>query len=592
MKKTVILLISILLLVWVSDVKAGTTSRVLILDQGANVRTGPGTQNTKITSLNKMAYYNLVSDQVYSDTNNHKGCSKDWYHLYYNGVADGYICGEHVQIVVSHSTDDVAPQTDCEKELSTLGFPSSYWGGLCRLKADHPQWQFVADKTNSNWADAIKGESACGWNLIYNSEANQGFIDKTCTKYGNTYVGILPNGIAYYMDPRNYFSERYIFQFLKLQYDASFASIYPSGVNYILKNAAFYKYHLNLQHDLSTMISSAGAELNVNPVFTSARILQELGSKETLYNLYSGVYTGNNNEYYGYYNFYNIGVSDSCVKNYGTTYCGLKYAKNSGWNSVDAAIKGGMNQINKYYLNQNQYSLYYQKFNVLGSNSYSKYSHQYMTNINAPSSESVTMYNTYTNLNEMENAFVFYIPVFNNMSETIDNTGNGAIPDDNPDETPVTIPIYTIVTSAGYKYSQGKISGVSLETNIKTIKESLEAISGSSSVIIRNQQGTIMNGDSSSNCRETKQCIGTGYTIEIKNSSSSEKLTVIINGDTSGDGIIDALDLGQVQKNILKTYDLSGSFALAGDTNDDNKIDALDLGQIQKAIVGKFKITQ
>ena len=36
------------------------TARGYILDQGANVRTGPGTQNTRLTSLGKGSYYILV----------------------------------------------------------------------------------------------------------------------------------------------------------------------------------------------------------------------------------------------------------------------------------------------------------------------------------------------------------------------------------------------------------------------------------------------------------------------------------------------------------------------------------------------------
>ena len=563
-------------------VDAATTARALILDQGANVRKGPGTQNTKITSLGKYSYYNLVEDRTYPDTNNHSGCEKDWYQLYYNGVATGYVCGEHVEVVRSYSTDDIAPNTACEKEMANAGFPSSYWGGLCRLKEKHPNWIFRADNTNSNWTDAIQGESACGWNLISNTESNAGFIDTTCNKYGDTYVGILPKGIAYYMDPRNYLSERYVFQFLHLGYDNNFSTHYPEGVSSILGGSAFYKYHINLGNNMPTLINNAGVELNVSPVFISARILQELGNKETLYNLYSGVYTGYDNLYYGYYNFYNFGVSDSCVKNYGTTYCGLNYAYKSGWNSVDAAIKGGVSQLAKNYLNKNQYTLYYQKFNVLGSGSFPKYSHQYMTNINAPSSESVTTYNTYTKLGIMDSAFIFYIPTFNNMSAAIDNSGNGAIGDNDNTTNPNTIPIYTVVTSAGYKYTSGYISGLNPNTSVSSVKSSLESISGNNTVTITNQNGATV----------TEGLIGTGYKVTISNSSTSEILQIVVKGDTSGDGNINALDLLQVQKKILGTYNLSGAYLLAGDTSGDGNINALDLLQVQKSILGTYTIVQ
>ena len=84
--------------------------------------------------------------------------------------------------------------------------------------------------------------------------------------------------------------------------------------------------------------------------------------------------------------------------------------------------------------------------------------------------------------------------------------------------------------------------------------------------------------------------IGTGYKVNIKNSSETRTLTVVIYGDTSGDGVINALDLLQVQKNILGTYSLSGAYSSAGDTSKDGTINALDLLQVQKNIYDFWKI--
>ena len=43
------------------------------------------------------------------------------------------------------------------------------------------------------------------------------------------------------------------------------------------------------------------------------------------------------------------------------------------------------------------------------------YKHQYMSAIQAPSSEASTVYNSYKNLGVLNQAFVFYIPVYSNM---------------------------------------------------------------------------------------------------------------------------------------------------------------------------------
>ena len=597
MKNIYYILFSIFIMfVCLVDVSAATTARAYI-NSSCNVRTGPGTQYEILDGREKLgAYYNLVKDKTYADENNHNGCNSDWYQVYYNGTATGYVCGDHVDVVYSHSTDDVAPSTTCEIEMSNLGFPSSYWGGLCALKERHPNWQFVPLKINYDWSSIIEKESPCGWNLIYGSNENSGFIDSTCTAYDSGYVGITQTGLAYYMDPRNFLSDRFIFQFEALNYDNNFSEIYNNAVTSIINGAAFYNYHLNQGTNIANLIVENGAALNVSPIFTAARILQELGSGESLYSLYSGNYTadantkygqkfieltGNASAYKGYYNFYNFGVSDSCVQSYGTAYCGLNYAYRQGWNSVSAAIQGGLKQIANNYIANNQNTGYLQKFNVNQSDWSKVATHQYMTNVAAPSSESATTYKTYSNLGILESSFIFYIPVYNNMGETITNSPGGAV-DDGEDNPPSSLPISTIVTSSGYKYQSGYISGIQIGSDVANIKSTIESVSGSNTVNVYNQAGSLV----------ASGVVATGYKVTIGNSSGSETLNVVVKGDTSGDGKINALDLLQVQKTILGINALSGTYKLAGDTSGDGKINALDLLQVQKHILGLSTIVQ
>ena len=204
-----------------------------------------------------------------------------------------------------------------------------------------------------------------------------------------------------------------------------------------------------------------------------------------------------------------------------------------------------------------------------------------MTNVAAPSSESATTYKTYKNLGILESSFIFYIPVFNNMDATITNSPGGAV--DTPDtSTPSALPISTIVTSSGYKYTSNYISGIAVGSDVSSIKANIESVGGSNTVTIYNQSGSVVNNG----------IVATGYKIVINNSSNVETLEVIIRGDTSGDGVINALDLAQVQKNILGTYNLSGAYFLAGDTSGDGVINALDLAQVQKNILGTYNIVQ
>lgn len=581
-KNIVIILIIAVSFLFIPYAQAAETKAWAYITSGGNVRTGPGTHNSKYANAYAGSYYPLVEDKTYTDTNNHNGCSTDWYQIYYSGSKKAYICGEHVKVVRGYKNDSEKPTTACEQKLSAAGFPSSYWGGLCNMQDKHPTWQFVPLKTNTDWKSAVEAESPCGWNLVYDNETNASFIDKTCTAHDGPYIGVSTSAVVYYMDPRNFFNERSIFQFHHLAYDEKFATFYDKGVTSLISNAEFYKYHINKEPsvNLATEIVIASHETEMSPIFTATRILQELGSKDTEEELYSGVYEGYEKKYYGYYNFYNFGVSTSCNNQYGRTYCGLDYAYRNNWYGINAAIKGGVSQIANNYVKQNQYTGYMQKFNVLGSGVYNKYSHQYMTNIQGAYSEANTTYNTYSNLGILDTAFIFYIPVFNNMNVEIANDNNGAV--DTGDGEASTMPISTIVTSSGYRYASGYISKINVGLTVNELKDDLEAVSGTKTVTIKNGSGAVVYDGT----------LGTGYKVIISNKDTTEELSVVIKGDTSGDGKINALDLLQVQKSILGTYTLSGAYKQAGDTSGDGAVNALDLLQVQKNILGTYKIVQ
>jgi len=542
-----------------------------ITGTGVRLRSGPGTNYDALKTVSKNDEYTLVNNTKYSTE---KGCSNGWYKIYYEGSATGFVCSDYVSVQSIVFKENAT--TECEITLANLGFPSSYWPGLCSLKEKHSAWQFKPVHTNLDWSTAVENESACGKSYIASNVATN--IDSTChNEYTSTWYPASSSAVAYYMDPRNFFTEQHIFQFEYLKYDNDISSLYPSAVTSVISHAAFYKYHLNLNNNLGDIISAVGAETKISPIFIGARILQEMGSGEKLYNLYSGVYEGYNE----YYNFYNFGVSDSCANTNGTTYCGLEYAKKNNWYGLNNAIKGGASQLAESYINKNQYTTYLQKYNVYPLESNKLYTHQYMTNIAAPSSESKTTYKTYNELNLLNNVFVFYIPVYKNMDQANYSENNGAV--DVPDKgNTSTMDISTIVTSSGFTYTSTTISGIGPETSVSALKSSLESIAGAGTVRIKTKDNNIV----------TDGVVGTGYKVTINNAKREETLTIVINGDTSGDGKINALDLLQVQKSILGTYTLSGEYSLAGDASDDGVINALDLLQVQKNILGTYTIKQ
>ena len=161
-------------------------------------------------------------------------------------------------------------------------------------------------------------------------------------------------------------------------------------------------------------IAAAKAE-NISPFLLVSRVIQEVGSGGST--IVSGTVSG----YEGYYNFYNINAYGN--SNQETIANGLKYAKEKDWSTPYKAIVGGASFIGNDYVAGGQNTLYLQKWDLFGP----KYgAHQYMQNIQAPSTESIKTYNSYNNVSLVNSSFTFVIPIFKDMpsSTSLPNKGN------------------------------------------------------------------------------------------------------------------------------------------------------------------------
>jgi hypothetical protein len=152
----------------------------------------------------------------------------------------------------------------------------------------------------------------------------------------------------------------------------------------------------------------------------------------------------------------------------------------------------------------------------------------------------------------------------------------------NNNPTTGTTDLNSVVTKSGYKISNSYVSGIAVGTKASSVINSIKKNDANATVVIKNSSGKTIESD----------FVGTGATIEIKSGDKSTKLTVVIYGDASGDGKIDAIDLLKIQKNILGINKLSGAFASASDINKDGTINALDLLKVQKHILGINLIKQ
>ncbi len=155
----------------------------------------------------------------------------------------------------------------------------------------------------------------------------------------------------------------------------------------------------------SEIIMKAAEESGISPYSIAVKIIQEVGRKGS--DSVSGTYPG----YEGYYNFFNWGATDgndAIAK-------GLQYAKGKGWNNQYTSIVEGSKQMADNYVSVGQNTAYFYKFNVISNNKHSLYTHQYMTNIQDPSSQAKNLYNTYFDNNILEASLNFIIPVYDNM---------------------------------------------------------------------------------------------------------------------------------------------------------------------------------
>ena len=613
-----------------------------------SVRSYASSSASKITTL-----LNGTNLTVLETLNSGNGCNDPWYKVNYYDNKIGYICSTYI-IKKEDITD-----TDAEYEavLSEAGFPSSYIPYLVYLHKKHPNWVFRAINTNLKWDNVVSGES--GKNYIQNP-TEEVYRTSSTPAEGKTWFEATDGVNAFFIDPRNFLTERFIFMFENLQFDEQTQTIE------IVKSVFGSSYLATDEY--AGYFVNAGRDFNVSPVHLAARVVQEGGANSN----YVAI-TGTSTQTYrghslkGYYNYYNIGAYEDAYTNSSVTR-GLAYAAGlvggdgtslgRPWTTREKAIRGGAEFISNGYINSGQYTLYFEKFNTSPTSSYSKYTHQYMTNVQAPTSEGQNIYTSLASNNLLDNAYVFAIPIYQDMPDTVslpsvgDKTNtlesikvnNINISEFDKDvlsytfyvtkdtteaiiEATATSPKSTVTGLDTYELDSDeevitiKVTSETGEIKVysilikkvddtKTVEEifnSLE-VNISSSYIKNISKGTTSNDlitnikrnspsanvlitTSTGTALQSTDVLATGQVLNIRTAANEDKtFTLVVIGDTSGDGNVTILDLLQVQKHILNSKALTNAYFQAGDTSGDGKITILDLLQIQKHLVEGKKL--
>lgn len=402
------------------------TSKANIVTPSRNDYVAPGVLHL----LDKGDEIKVVGDSIKSNVNN---CKSSFYKVSHTFVKNGktytgYICGDYLTFEVDSNK--------YAEEFTKAGFPKSYWKYLTILKDEHPNWTFKAHKTGMNWNTVLDNEAVPGKSLVHiNNAGGGGYLDTSSSSYNyytdtftirdsNSWYAANRNTVAYYMDPRNFLSEIYVFMFEDLTYQS----------NVQTKETVQKTLSSDYLKQFTDFFMNAATNYNISPVHLASRVRQEVGLNGGT--VTSGApFTYDGKTYSGIYNFYNIGAtsgSDSWKKglvwaNGGADGSGTSYGR--PWNTPEKSILGGAEFLAKEYISIGQSTAYFQKWNVVTNN---PFTHQYMTNIMAPMSEATTSFNSYRDLGLIQSgntgtSFTFTIPVYENMPEEKVNlpaTGN------------------------------------------------------------------------------------------------------------------------------------------------------------------------
>ena len=539
-------------------------------------------------------------------------------------------------------------------QMLTLGFPKSYAEKLAKLKVSHPNWQFVPYKVNATWDEVIAGETKyISTNLINGSNTSLrntedgAYVNGKWTEFaGGGWYSASKQTVKYFVDPRNFLNDGHVFMFEVLNFDSSVQTteLLQSLLNgTFMSGNAFYYNDKNEKVNISyaQTFRDAGEKNQISSVHLISRVIQEQGSNG------SSLSSGDNSEYPGYYNFFNINANGKTTSE--VIHNGLAYAKKKGWNSPYNAIIGGAALLNDY-IKYGQNTLYLQKFDFAGDTYYST---QYMQNVRAPYSESYTAYSAYVKNNSLDIKFTFSVPVFKGtmpdktsldikynedsslsklsvtscnlnpsftssaynytcyIDKKIDNITVNASPtaststvkgtgkfDLNKDVTVLEI----IVTSAAGTTSTYKITVNKVDEVVLTPDEILAKMQ------ISNKGGYISGFDLGSDANSFNKLLNSVYPKAVSQISENKVLytgmnikitsgitsnyTVVIYGDNNGDGVIDILDLLKIQKHLLGVNKLKNAYLNASDINKDGNVDIIDLLKIQKHILNVSKIEQ
>lgn len=555
---------------------------------------------TNVTILNEV-----------SGTKNSSCESGKWYNIKYYGNATGYMCKDYI----TKKEEITLQNEEFTNTYKALGFPDSYIPYLNFLHQKYPNWQFIPKQTNLIFNVAVDSEE--GKNYIQNKNPN--FITSSTPAEGSSWYHANSEVIAFYMDPRNWLTEERIFMFEKQDFSTQLEEQYPT-----LIKAIFGSGKLGADEYTIPMFN-AGKANQISPLLIATRIRLEVGANGSA-STDGHEFEWKGQKYSGFYNFFNIGAYEVTIDgvDYSSVTRGLAYAAKlvdrdgELWNNVETAITEGSRFLANGYVNKGQGTLYYQKFNISPDAYYSTYTHQYMTNIQAPATEGNQSYNSYKNSNMINQPLLFEIPIYKNMPNytSLPNTG-----DTNNNLKALEVKGYSLTPEfdSDILSYETYVPTSTTKITIEAIPEStVSTITGTGEIELPDEENTITISVKSQVGVEKKYTItikkvddtttvkdvitsssmltNDNYITKIKNNSKIETIkntliksgaTSIIIKDKNGKEIENTSTLvatGQTVTINTALESVTYTISVNGDTSGDGIVTILDLLEVQKHI--------
>lgn len=539
-----------------------------------NVRSGAGTGYSKTGTV---SYGDSLT--ILSETTDSSGAK--WYKISCGNVT-GYVSAAYVQLTSSGSQS--SSDADFESYMTKQGFPESYKPYLRKLHEQHPKWIFTAQKLGVNWNTALKEECVVGRNLVHSSAlASWKSMEKGAYDFNGGYwygldgswVAASKEIIMYYMDPRNFLNDTYIFMFENQSYDPSYQT--ESGVKTILADTfmsgSYTCPDTKKKYTYSQTFMDAAKKSGVSPYHLASRCRNEQGVNGAPQSL--GTVKG----YENYFNFFDIQAYATSTMT--AAEMGCKYAKTTNptyllpWTNQYKSIVGGSIFLGTGYITKGQDTLYLQKFDMVdGGNGL--YYHQYMTCVFGQANEAISLKNAYSQ-DILNSAMEFKIPVYNNMPDklcpkpTSSGDNNNYLKSLSVSGTSISPKFDKFTTSYTAKVN-AEVSSVTVNAN--PLGKSAK-VSGKGKVSLKTGENTVkVTCTAASGVKRT-------YTIKITRKAASQTLQ---QGDVNGDKYLTVVDaLLMLRYNAGKTQ-LDSAQLKRADMNGDGKVDVIDALTLLKKI--------